>query len=192
VITSPLRPRDQQEPGVAAEGQLTHPRNALRRFTLVRNHNAPMASSRHALTEAPQRNQPHWDRPVNSGPRPCLFSVGFPLSGPQVRTHTSDLIRHALRTSARSTNSLRSSLGNPGAIPNPRASSSAACCSNSVLVLSFCVLLVVVVGKAISFALAYTVPRTLPDPDLASALSLKGTPRHLGVNRETWVVGLLV
>lgn len=60
---------------------------------------APMASFRHALTEAPQRQtRPHWDRPVNSEPRPCLFSVGFPLSGPQVRTSTSDLIRHALRT----------------------------------------------------------------------------------------------
>ena len=50
-----------------------------------------MASSRPALTEAPQRNQPHWGRPVNSGPRPCLFSVGFPLSGLQDRTYTSDL-----------------------------------------------------------------------------------------------------
>ena len=48
----------------------------------------------------PQRNQPHWDRPVNSGPRPCLVSVGFPLSGSRDRTSTSDLIRHALRTSA--------------------------------------------------------------------------------------------
>jgi len=103
-ITPPLRPRDRQEPGIAAGGQLTHPRNALRRFTLVRNHNAPMASFRHALTEAPQRqSRPHWDRPVNSEPRPCLFSVGFPLSGPQVRTSTSDLIRHALRTSLRPT-----------------------------------------------------------------------------------------
>ncbi len=35
---------------------------------------------------------------MNSEPRPCLISVGFPLSGPQVRTSTSDLIRHALRT----------------------------------------------------------------------------------------------
>jgi hypothetical protein len=74
------------------------PKERLRRFTLVRNHNASMASFRHALTEAPQRNQPHWDHPVNSGPRPCLFDVGFPLSGPQVRTSTSDLKRHALHT----------------------------------------------------------------------------------------------
>jgi len=50
-----------------------------------------MASSRPALTGIPQRNQPHWDRPVNSGPRPCLFSVGFPLSGSRDRTSTSDL-----------------------------------------------------------------------------------------------------
>ena len=38
---------------------------------------------------------------MNSEPRPCLISVGFPLSGPQSRTPTSDLIRHALRTSLR-------------------------------------------------------------------------------------------
>ncbi len=38
------------------------------------------------------------DRPVNSGPRPCLVDVGFPLSGPQDRTPTSDLKRHAQHT----------------------------------------------------------------------------------------------
>ena len=57
-----------------------------------------MASFRPALAEVPQRNQPHWDRPVNSGPRPCLFSVGFPLSGLQVRTYTSDLNVRAQHT----------------------------------------------------------------------------------------------
>jgi hypothetical protein len=57
-----------------------------------------MASSRPALTEIPQRNQPHWDRPVNSGPRPCLFSVGFPLSGLQDRISTSDLNVRAQHT----------------------------------------------------------------------------------------------
>jgi hypothetical protein len=35
---------------------------------------------------------------VNSGPRPCLVDVGFPLSGPRVRTSTSDLKRHAQHT----------------------------------------------------------------------------------------------
>jgi Tn3 transposase DDE domain len=57
-----------------------------------------MASFRPALTETPQRKQPHWSRPVNSEPRPCLIDVGFPLSGPQVRTSTSDLKRHAWHT----------------------------------------------------------------------------------------------
>ncbi len=57
-----------------------------------------MASFRPALTETPQRKQPHWGRPVNSGPRPCLFDVGFPLSGLQVRTHTSDLNVRAQHT----------------------------------------------------------------------------------------------
>ena len=58
-----------------------------------------MASFRPALTEAPQRQSAHWDRPVNSGPRPCLFDVGFPLSGLQDRTHTSDLNVRARHTS---------------------------------------------------------------------------------------------
>jgi hypothetical protein len=99
VIASPLRPPAQQESGFAAAGQLTHPKDALQRFTLVRDHDASMASSRHALAEIPQRiTKPHWDRPVNSGPRPCLFDVGFPLSGLQDRTHTSDLKRHARHT----------------------------------------------------------------------------------------------
>ena len=35
---------------------------------------------------------------MNSGPRPCLVDVGFPLSGPRVRTSTSDLKRHAQHT----------------------------------------------------------------------------------------------
>jgi Protein of unknown function (DUF1003) len=77
-ITSPIRPRDRHEPGIAAAGQLSHPRNALWRFTLVRNHNASMASFRPPLTEARQHNQPSASRPVNSGPRPCLLDVGFP------------------------------------------------------------------------------------------------------------------
>jgi hypothetical protein len=103
VIASPIRPRTQrQESGITAGGRLAHPRNALRRFTFVRHHDASMASFRPALTEAPQRQQAHWDRPVNSGPRPCLFNVGFPLSGLQDRIHTSDLNVRARHTSLRS------------------------------------------------------------------------------------------
>jgi hypothetical protein len=97
-ITSPIRPRDRHQPGVAAAGQFTHLRNALWRFILVRNHNASVASFRPALTEARQHNQPSASRPVNSGPRPCLLDVRFPLSGPRVRTFTSDLIRYARHT----------------------------------------------------------------------------------------------
>jgi hypothetical protein len=68
------------------------PRTPSRRFTLVRHHRASTASFRPALTEAHRhKDQPPASRPVNSGPRPCLIDVGFPLSGPQVRTHTSDL-----------------------------------------------------------------------------------------------------
>ena len=98
MITAPIRPRDRQGSGIAAAGRLTLPKDALRRFTFVRNHDASMASFRPALTEARQPSQPPASRPVNSGPRPCLFDVGFPLSGPQVRTSTSDLIRHARHT----------------------------------------------------------------------------------------------
>ena len=62
--------------------------------------------------------------------------------------------------SARS-RSLRSSPVNPGAIPAPSASSPGSR-SNTLLLLFWVVLLLVVVGMAISFARAYTVPRTNP------------------------------
>ena len=49
-------------------------------------------------------HKPHWDRPVNSEPRPCLFSVGFPLvrvpgQDFHLRSHTScpAYLRLALR-----------------------------------------------------------------------------------------------
>jgi len=102
MIASPLRPRtQQQESGIAARGQLAHPRNALRRFTFVRHHDASRASFRPALTETPQRiTKPHWDRPVNSGPRPCL-RCWIPPIGLQVRTSTSDLNIRARHTPAR-------------------------------------------------------------------------------------------
>jgi hypothetical protein len=122
VITSPLRPRTQrQESGIAAGGRLAHPRNALRRFTFVRHHDASTASFRPALTETPQRmTKPHWDRPVNSGPRPCLFDVGFPLSGLQDRTSTPDLNVRARHTSGRPPGDLRSHrVANPDTNPLP-------------------------------------------------------------------------
>ena len=159
MIASPIRPRTQrQESGIAAGGRLAHPKNALRRFTFVRHHDTPMASFRPALTEAPQRHAAHWDRPVNSGPRPCLFNVGFPLSGLQDRIHTSDLNVRARHTSARSTISLRSSPVNPGAIPNPSASSSRARSNSPVLLFSVLFL----DGMTISFVHAYTLPGTDP------------------------------
>jgi hypothetical protein len=45
-------PSARQVQGIAAAGQLAQPRNALRRFTLVRDHSASIASFRPALTEA--------------------------------------------------------------------------------------------------------------------------------------------
>ena len=70
------RPRRALASGIAPAGQLTHRRNALRRFTLVRNHNAPMASFRHVLTEAPQRQTgPPWTaRELRAAPLPVQIS----------------------------------------------------------------------------------------------------------------------
>ena len=83
MITSPLRPRDQrQESGIAARGQLAHPRNALRRFTFVRDHNASRASFRPALTETPAaHNQAALGTARSIPGRALAFDVGFPLSG---------------------------------------------------------------------------------------------------------------
>src|SRR6266511_5437428 len=91
MITSPIRPPAPTGTGHRCHGPARPPKTALRRFTLVRNHNAPTASSRHALTEPRRHDQPPANHPVNSGPRPCLISVGFPLSGLQDRTLTSGL-----------------------------------------------------------------------------------------------------
>jgi hypothetical protein len=92
VIASPLRPPAPTGTGHRCHEPARPPRAPSRRFTLVRHHRASTASSRPALTEA-HRRQPTApaDRPVNSGPRPCLIDVGFPLSGPQDRISTSDL-----------------------------------------------------------------------------------------------------
>ncbi len=60
-----------------------------------------MASFRPALTETSriaEHAQPSSDHPVNSGSRPCLFDVGFPLTGLQDRTYTSDLNIRAQHT----------------------------------------------------------------------------------------------
>ena len=67
--------------GFRCSGRLTPQFDILRLITrgLVRSRRRP---SRSATISS---------RPVNSGPRPCLIDVGFPLSGLQVRIHTSDL-----------------------------------------------------------------------------------------------------
>ena len=73
MIASPLRPRDRQESGIAAARPARPPRNALRRFTFVRHHDAPMASFRPALTEAPQR------QPAALGPPGQFRAAPLPL-----------------------------------------------------------------------------------------------------------------
>ena len=91
MIALPLRPRHRQEPGIAAAGRLAHrgtPYGTSLSFATT-THLWPLPDP--PSRKLPQRNQPHWDRPVNSGPRPCLVSVGFPLSGSRDRTSTSDL-----------------------------------------------------------------------------------------------------
>jgi len=91
-ITSPIRPRDRHEPGIAAAGQFTHPRNALWRFTLVRNNNASygfLASFRPALTEARPHGSPPAQPAVGEPPgelraRALAFSTsGSPRQGPK-------------------------------------------------------------------------------------------------------------
>jgi len=65
-------------------------------------------------------SSPRWGRPVNSEPRPCLLVVGFPLSGLQDRTHTSDLNVRAQHTRLRPTGSApaRSSSARLRKLPN--------------------------------------------------------------------------
>ena len=91
MIASPLRPRHRQESGIAAAGRLAHqgtPYGASLSFaTTTHLWPLPDPPSRKPRSATSRTG----DRPVNSGPRPCLFSVGFPLSGPRDRTSTSDL-----------------------------------------------------------------------------------------------------
>ena len=65
MITSPIRPPAPTGTGHRCHGPARPPETALRRFTLVRNHNAPTASSRHALTDTHQR-QPSRQRATPS------------------------------------------------------------------------------------------------------------------------------
>jgi len=94
------------------------------------------------------------------------FSCQGPRSGLHLRSHTS-----CPAHPARSTSSPVSSPGNPGAIPNPRPSSSGAC-SDAVV---FSVLLLVVVGMSVSFDHAYTV---------AMAVGHPGTVKCVGAARR--------
>jgi hypothetical protein len=56
VIASPIRPRSTDRNGASLpRASSPHPRNALRRFTFVRHHNASTASFRPALTETRPR-----------------------------------------------------------------------------------------------------------------------------------------
>src|SRR5450755_1639902 len=77
---SPLRDSSPPEERLTALHFRSPPRHTYGLFQ-TRPHGSPRSAS-------PSRTG---DRPVNSGPRPCLFSVGFPLSGLQDRTSTSDL-----------------------------------------------------------------------------------------------------
>jgi hypothetical protein len=166
VIASPLRPRDRQERGIAAAGRLAHPGNALRRFTLVRHHGTSMASFRPALTEAHLGVNPTApaSRPVNSGPRPCLFDAGFPLSGLQDRTYTSDLNVRARHTCARPPGSLRSAPAERSPDSSPPTANPEG--SNPIVLWSPALpMALVLADMAIPFAHAYTDPRTLPSFD---------------------------
>lgn len=84
MIASPIRPRSPDRNRASLpRASSPPPRNALRRFTFVRHHNAPTASFRPALTEArPRQTTTPTDRPVHSGPRPCSSMLGSPCQGP--------------------------------------------------------------------------------------------------------------
>ena len=45
--------------------------------------------------------EPHWDRPANSGPRPCHLMLDSPYQGSRTGLHTSDLNVRARHTPAR-------------------------------------------------------------------------------------------
>jgi hypothetical protein len=100
VIASPIRPRSTDRNRASLpRASSPHPRNALRRFTFVRHHDASTASFRPALTDTRPTLDNHADEPpgeLRAAPLP--INVGFPLSGSQDRTSTSDLKRHARHT----------------------------------------------------------------------------------------------
>ena len=78
--------------------------DALRRFIPFGSRRTPMTSTRHALA-GPPRLCRRWG-PGAPGPRPCLFGVGFPSSGPRVWIFLLSLdcllsVAHAGRTSSR-------------------------------------------------------------------------------------------
>jgi hypothetical protein len=161
VIASPLRPRQRQEQGIAAAGRLAHqgtPYGASLSFATT-THLWP-------LPDPPSR-KPRSANLAALGSPGQFRAAPLPLRCrvPPVRVPGQDFhlrsqhpyLAHPIP--ARSTNSPVSSPGNPGAIPNPRASSSRLS-SNSVVVLLFCVL--VLVGMTISFVHAYTLPGTNP------------------------------
>jgi hypothetical protein len=86
--TSPLVSDDNalilQESGIAATSRLTPPTDALRRFTFVRDHHAPTASFRPALTEA-HSAKPQHQQTARSLPGRALASsmLGSPCQGPR-------------------------------------------------------------------------------------------------------------
>jgi hypothetical protein len=160
-MASPLRPRDRQESGIAAAWRLA-PRGtpygaSLSFATTTHLWPFPDPPSR----KPPQRiTKPHWGPPGQFRAAPLPLQCWIPpVRAPGQDFHLRSQHPYpAHPISTRSTISLRSSPGNPGAIPNPRASSSASR-SNSVVLL-FVVL--ILDGMTISFVHAYTLPGTDP------------------------------
>ena len=117
----------------------------------------------HLIADPPVRRHPESLTDPTADSRPVDDLVDHPLRERWltrgVRPRARARRRWPAPISARS-RSLRSSPANTGAIPSPRASNAGAR-SNTLLL--FSVVLLLVVGIAISFARAHTVPRTIPE-----------------------------
>jgi hypothetical protein len=135
--------------GHRRRGPARPPRNALRRFTLVRHHNTPMASSRPALTEAPAAHNQAALETARSIPGRALASSM--LDSPYQGSRTG--LTPPISTPVPSTPG-----GSPtGSPPAPYRSGTIA---------RWTEFFSLVVGMNVSFVQAYTDPRTLPDKQL--------------------------
>ena len=165
--------------GHRRRGLARPPRNALRRFTLVRHHDTPMASSRPALTEAPAAHTQAALETARSLPGRALASSM--LDSPRQGSRTG--LTPPISTPVPSTP------GSPGGSPAPAQLETLARSRD------FCV---VVEGMRFLFAHAHTLPRTLPRGPVVKPSTLagrsvaaRGVARRHGCRRSSGRTGRL-